>query len=75
MAEDEPRDLSGLVRSWQHKNEVHAYGCPSTKYYAGACTEVCIQIVELLEPFTPEEIASLPISGHEDAVNSASSYG
>jgi len=69
------RDLSGLVRSWQHSNEVHVFGCPSTKYYVASCTDACVKIREQLGPFTEEEINSLPVSGYEDHRSSLETYG
>lgn len=73
--DDGGRDLSGLVRSWQNPSEVHAFGCPSTRYYASVCTESCIAIIALTGPFTAEEIASLPVSGYENRSSSLETYG
>jgi len=74
MSRSELLKVLDIVRSWQHKNEAHIRGCPSTTYYAGLCSDKCRTAMRLVGEMTPQEIERLPVSGHEFARSSISAY-
>ncbi len=53
-----------LVRSWQHHDQVHLRGCPSTQYLTETCTSACSRVTRGLR-LAPELVERLPISGSE----------
>lgn len=66
-------EMLDLVRSWQHPDQVHLRGCPTTTYYISTCSERCRKAMSLVS-VSPAYAARLAISGSEFARSSLEAY-
>lgn len=73
VSNDDLIELLDLVRSWQHQDQPHLRGCPATTYYIAACSPRCSKALAMVN-LTPEQIASLPVSGSEFARSGIEAY-
>ena len=70
---DDLLEILDLVRSWQHPDQVHLRGCPTTTYYIAGCSDRCLKAMSLVT-VSPAYAAKLPISGSEFARSSIEAY-